>query len=142
MKDGLSSACLQVLRKWSARVVLTLMLFSVSGAGGILFQGIAWIDMSQKAGGIRYLAEVIVDAPPCERCEKAQRMLNQRGEGQRSPVIDWGKVSEMPLYPVAAFNSPRTVLVPIPSLKFAAYSEKTPDSFIGELPTPPPRSAA
>jgi len=142
MKNGLSMACLQALRKFSVRVVLTLMLVSVSGAGGIFFQAIAWIDMSQKAGGIRYLTEVIIDATPCERCERAQRMLDQRGEGQRSPVVDWGKASEMPLYPAAVFNGPRTVLVPIPARRFAAHSEKTPDGFVGELPTPPPRSAS
>ena len=133
---------LQALGKWSARVVLTLMLFSVSGAGGILFQGIAWIDMSQKAGGIRYLTEVIVDAPPCERCERAQRMLDQRGEGKRAPLVDWGKTGEMPLYPVATFISPKTVLGPVAGRKFGTLSEKTPDGFIGELPSPPPRSAA
>lgn len=133
---------LQALGKWSARVVLTLMLFSVSGAGGILFQGIAWIEMSQKAGGIRYLTEVIVDAPPCELCETAQRMLDQRGDGQRSPLVDWGKTGEMVLYPAATFISPKTVLVPVPGHKFAAHSEKTPEGFIGELPTPPPRAAA
>lgn len=133
---------LQALGKWSARVVLTLMLFSVSGAGGILFQGIAWIEMSQKAGGIRYLTEVIVDAPPCELCETAQRMLDQRGDGQRSPLVDWGKVSEMSLYPPAAFNCPKTILAQVTASQFAAHSEKTPEGFIGELPTPPPRAAA
>lgn len=113
----------------------------ISGMGGVFLQGIAWIDMSQKSGGALSLKEIIIDAPPCELCKGAQRMLNQSDDRDRAPLIDWAKVSKMSLHFTSSFTLPKAAIRQLPTAKHASHADKIPDGFIADLLTPPPRAA-
>ncbi|MCF6314054.1 MAG: hypothetical protein L3J39_16525 [Verrucomicrobiales bacterium] len=120
-------------------VLLSLYLMLViSGVVGIIFQGVAWVDMSQKSGGIRYLAQVVFEAEPCYLCETAQELLNQKGGEPDPKKMNRLKLSKLSLCAELKWDDVELCLPQ--NITFTETELWSLKEFVAELSLPPPKA--